>query len=156
MSNIEITLPDGSKQSVAAETAGPSISPIPSARAWPTRPSSPKVNGEMLRPHPPLEQDATLEILTTKRIPKRSRSTATPPRTCWPPPCSNCIPRPSSASARPSTTASITISTAPRPFTPDDLEKIEKKMWEIQARNLPYERVMTPKDEGLRNTPTPG
>src|SRR6266853_663714 len=36
------------------------------------------------------------------------------------------------------------------PFTPDDLEKIEKKMAEIQARNLPYERVMTPKEEGLR------
>src|SRR5712672_2867045 len=36
------------------------------------------------------------------------------------------------------------------PFTPEDLEKIEKKMAEIQARNLPYERVMTPKDEGLR------
>ena len=26
------------------------------------------------------------------------------------------------------------------PFTPEDLEKIEKKMWEIQARDLPYER----------------
>ena len=36
------------------------------------------------------------------------------------------------------------------PFTPDDLEKIEKKMWEIQARNLPYERVLTAKGEGLR------
>ena len=36
------------------------------------------------------------------------------------------------------------------PFTPDDLEKLEKKMAEIQARNLPYERVMTPKEEGLR------
>ncbi len=36
------------------------------------------------------------------------------------------------------------------PFTPEDLEKIEKKMWEIQARNLPYERVYTRKDEGLQ------
>ena len=38
----------------------------------------------------------------------------------------------------------------PTAFTPEDLEKIEKRMWEIQARDLPYERVMTPKDEGLR------
>src|ERR1035441_2020600 len=38
----------------------------------------------------------------------------------------------------------------PTPFTPDDLEKIEKKMWEIQARALPYERVLTPKEEGLK------
>jgi threonyl-tRNA synthetase len=38
----------------------------------------------------------------------------------------------------------------PTPFTPEDLEKIEKRMWEIQARDLPYERVMTEKNEGLR------
>src|SRR6185295_15652000 len=38
----------------------------------------------------------------------------------------------------------------PVPFTPEDLEKIEKRMWEIQARDLPYERILTPKDEGLR------
>jgi threonyl-tRNA synthetase len=36
------------------------------------------------------------------------------------------------------------------PFTPEDLEKIEQRMWEIQKRNLPYERVMTTKNEGLR------
>jgi threonyl-tRNA synthetase len=38
----------------------------------------------------------------------------------------------------------------PTPFTPEDLEKIEKKMWEIQARDLPYERKYTPKAEGLK------
>ena len=42
------------------------------------------------------------------------------------------------------------------PFTPDDLEKIEKKMWEIQARALPYERVLHPKAKACRNTPKPG
>jgi threonyl-tRNA synthetase len=36
------------------------------------------------------------------------------------------------------------------PFTPEDLEKIEKRMWEIQARDLPYERKYTPKEEGLK------
>ena len=36
------------------------------------------------------------------------------------------------------------------PFTPEDLEKIEKKMWEIQKRNLPYERVYTRKEDGLQ------
>src|SRR6185295_18148247 len=35
-------------------------------------------------------------------------------------------------------------------FTPEDLERIEAKMWEIQARNLSYDRVMTPKAEGLK------
>jgi threonyl-tRNA synthetase len=36
------------------------------------------------------------------------------------------------------------------PFTPEDLEKIEKRMWEIQARNLPYERKLTSKSDGLQ------
>jgi threonyl-tRNA synthetase len=36
------------------------------------------------------------------------------------------------------------------PFTPDDLEKIEARMWEIQARNLPYERKLTAKSDGLK------
>jgi threonyl-tRNA synthetase len=38
----------------------------------------------------------------------------------------------------------------PDAFTPEDLEKIEKKMWEIQARGLPYERKYTEKNEGLK------
>ena len=38
----------------------------------------------------------------------------------------------------------------PDAFTPEDLEKIEKKMWEIQARNLRYERKYTEKKEGLK------
>ena len=37
----------------------------------------------------------------------------------------------------------------PTPLTPDDLEKLEKKMAEIQARNLPYERQYTEKQKGL-------
>jgi threonyl-tRNA synthetase len=36
------------------------------------------------------------------------------------------------------------------PFTPEDLEKIEAKMWEIQKRHLPYERVYTRKEDGLK------
>ena len=35
------------------------------------------------------------------------------------------------------------------PFTPEDLEKIEAKMAEIQKRDLPYERKLSPKNEGL-------
>ena len=35
------------------------------------------------------------------------------------------------------------------PFTPEDLEKIEAKMAEIQKRDLPYERKLSPKSEGL-------
>jgi len=36
------------------------------------------------------------------------------------------------------------------PFTTEDLERIEKKMQEIRDRDLPYGRVIVPKEEGLR------
>jgi threonyl-tRNA synthetase len=35
------------------------------------------------------------------------------------------------------------------PFTPEDLEKLEARMAELQAKGLTFERVMTPKDVGL-------
>ena len=38
----------------------------------------------------------------------------------------------------------------PKPFQPEDLEKIEARMWEIQGRDLPYERKYMPKAEGLK------
>jgi threonyl-tRNA synthetase len=37
-----------------------------------------------------------------------------------------------------------------RPFVPEDLEAIEKKMKELASRDLPYERQMWPRDEALR------
>ncbi len=38
----------------------------------------------------------------------------------------------------------------PRPFVPEDLEAIEKKMKELAAADLPYERQMWPREEALR------
>src|SRR5438105_5576149 len=37
----------------------------------------------------------------------------------------------------------------PTPFTPEDLEKIEKKMQELVQQNLPYAREFLPHPEGL-------
>jgi threonyl-tRNA synthetase len=37
-----------------------------------------------------------------------------------------------------------------QPFTPEDLEKIEKKMHELAAKDLPNERKLLPKDEALK------
>src|SRR6185312_5014550 len=37
----------------------------------------------------------------------------------------------------------------PTHFTPEDLEKIEKKMWELQAKNLTYERRLMEKQAGI-------
>src|SRR5580693_6492741 len=65
MSNIEITLPDGSQKSVEAGSR-----PIDIARSISPRLADAaivaKVNGELYDLTRPLEKDATLQILTTK------------------------------------------------------------------------------------------
>ena len=38
----------------------------------------------------------------------------------------------------------------PTPFTPDDLEKMEKKMQELVQQNIPYAREFLPRDQGLQ------
>jgi threonyl-tRNA synthetase len=42
------------------------------------------------------------------------------------------------------------------PFTPEDLEKIEKKMQELVQQNLPYAREFLPRDEGLQRFKSEG
>src|SRR5574337_609621 len=37
----------------------------------------------------------------------------------------------------------------PTPFTPEDLEKIEKRMQELAQQNIPYAREFVPRKEGL-------
>jgi threonyl-tRNA synthetase len=37
----------------------------------------------------------------------------------------------------------------PTPFTPEDLEKIEKKMLELAQQNIPYAREFLPREQGL-------
>ena len=148
MSNIEITLPDGSKKSVAAETRPLDIAKEISPRLADAAIVA-KVNGELFDLTRPIEKDASLEILTSKH------------------PESLYVYRHSTAHLLAAAVLELYPETKlgigppiengfyydfdrATPFTPEDLEKIEKKMWEIQARCLPYERVMTPKDEGLR------
>jgi threonyl-tRNA synthetase len=148
MSNIEITLPDGSKKPVEAGTR-----PIDIAKSISPRLADAaivaKVDGELYDLTRPLEKDASLQILTAKD------------------PESLGVYRHSSAHLLAAAVLEIYPETKlgigpaidngfyydfdrAAPFTPEDLEKIEKKMWELQSRDLPYERIYTRKDEGLK------
>jgi threonyl-tRNA synthetase len=148
MSNIEITLPDGNKRPVAAGTRpidiAKSISPRLADVAIVAR-----VDGELYDLTRPLEKDASLQILTAKD------------------PESLGVYRHSSAHLLAAAVLELFPETKlgigpaidngfyydfdrAAPFTPEDLEKIEKKMWELQSRDLPYERIYTRKDEGLK------
>ena len=148
MSSIVITLPDGSQMPFESGArpfdVAQSISPRLADAAI-----AAKVDGELVDLNRPIEKDAKLEILTAKN------------------PESLYIYRHSTAHLL----AAAVLELYPEtklgigppiengfyydfdravPFTPEDLEKIEKKMWEIQARHVPYERVYTRKEDGLK------
>ncbi len=148
MSSITITLPDGSRQEVSAGSrpldVARSISPRLADDAIAAR-----VNGELFDLTRPLDADSTIEILTT-----RSPEALT-------------VYRHSTAHLLaaavlelfPDTKLGVGPATdtgffydfqRDQAFTPEDLEAIEARMWDLQKRGLPYERKLTPKSEGLK------
>lgn len=148
MSNIEISLPDGSHKPVEAGT-----SPLDIAKSISPRLADAaivaKVNGELYDLTRPLESDASVQLLTAKdpeSLVVYRHSTAHLLAAA----VLELYPETKLGIGPPIDTGFYYDFDRATPFTPDDLEKIEKKMWEIQARNLPYDRVLTRKDEGLR------
>ena len=148
MSQIEITLPDGSKRPVEAGTTpldiAKSISPRLADAALVAR-----VNGELYDLTRPIDSNASIQILTNKdaealQVYRHSTAHLLAAAVL------ELYPETKLGIGPPIDTGFYYDFDRATPFTPEDLEKIEKKMWEIQARNLPYERIYTQKDEGLR------
>lgn len=147
MSQITITLPDGSQQQHASGTK-----PIEIARAISPRLADDavvaRVNGNLFDLTRPLEEDAKLEILTSRNpeaLEVYRHSTAHLLAAA----VLELFPETQLGIGPPTEAGFYYDFQRETAFTPEDLEKIEAKMWEIQARDLPYERVMTQKEEGL-------
>ena len=148
MSNFQVTLPDGSVQNVPAGAA-----PIDVARSISPRLADDalvaKVNGNLWDLNRPLEADSTLQILTPKSpeaLEVYRHSTAH-------------LLAAAVLELYPETKLGVGPAIdngfyydfqRPQAFAPEDLEKIEKKMWELQAQDLPYQRKYMPKEEGLK------
>src|SRR5215470_754921 len=148
MSNIEITLPDGSKQPFPDQTRPIDVATKISPRLADAAIVA-KVNGELFDLTRPIEQSATLQILTPKdpeALYVYRHSTAHLLAAA----VLELYPETKLGIGPPIENGFYYDFDRATPFTPEDLEKIEKKMWEIQSRKLPYERIMTQKDEGLR------
>jgi threonyl-tRNA synthetase len=148
MSNIEITLPDGSKQSVPTGTRPIDIAQSISPRLADAAIVA-KVNGELRDLNRPLESDAKLQILTTKdpeALEVYRHSTAHLLAAA----VLELYPETKLGIGPPIDTGFYYDFDRAVPFTPEDLEKIEKRMWEIQKRSLPYDRVYTKKEDGLQ------
>ncbi|HKE29709.1 MAG TPA: threonine--tRNA ligase, partial [Bryobacteraceae bacterium] len=148
MSNIDITLPDGSQKSLPEGTrpidVAQSISPRLADAAIVA-----KVNGELYDLTRPLEKSASLQILTPKdpeALTVYRHSTAHLLAAA----VLELYPETKLGIGPPIESGFYYDFDRATPFTPEDLEKIEKKMWEIQSRHLPYERIYTRKEDGLK------
>jgi threonyl-tRNA synthetase len=146
--SITVTLPDGNQQQVPNGTR-----PIDVAKSISERLADAaivaRVNGDLFDLSRPLETDATLQILTAKNpealeVCRHSTAhlLALAVQTLFPE---------TKLGIGPPTEAGFYYDfQRATPFTPDDLEKIEAKMWELQKQSLPYERKMIEKQEGLK------
>jgi len=147
MENIQVTLPDGSVKSVAAGST-----PLDVAKSIGTRLADDcivaRVDGNMWDLTRPFDGDAKLELLTTKNpdaLEVYRHSTAHLLAAA----VLELFPGTKLGIGPPIESGFYYDFDPAEPFTPDDLEKIEKKMWEIQARDLPYERQYMEKQKGL-------
>ena len=148
MSELNVTLPDGSVKTVPQGTA-----PIDIARSIGTRLADDaivaKVDGAFWDLTRPFEGNASLQILTTRNpeaLQVYRHSTAHLLAAA----VLELFPETKLGIGPPIENGFYYDFQRDDPFSPDDLEKIEKRMWEIQARDLPYERKYTPKVEGLK------
>jgi threonyl-tRNA synthetase len=148
MSQIEITLPDGSRQAVEAGTR-----PIDVARSISPRLAdaalAAKLDGNLADLDQPIEKNASLEILTARNpealyVYRHSTAHLLAAAVL------ELYPETKLGIGPPIENGFYYDFDRPTAFTPEDLEKIERKMWEIQKRHVPYQRVYTPKEEGLK------
>jgi threonyl-tRNA synthetase len=148
MSDLQITLPDGSVQSVPQGARPLDVAAGISQRLADDAIVA-RVNGGLWDLNRPFEGDATLQILTAKNpdaleVVRHSTAHLLAAAVL------ELFPETKLGIGPPIETGFYYDFARPDPFTPEDLEKIEKKMWEIQARGLPYERKYTEKNEGLK------
>src|ERR1700731_2912767 len=148
METISITLPDGATRQVPTGTTAAEIARNIS-HGLAREALVARADGELIDLARPLDRDTRLAILTAKdpdalQVYRHSTAHLLAAAVL------ELFPETKLGIGPPIDTGFYYDFDRPTPFTPEDLEKIEKRMWEIQARDLPYERVMTEKNEGLR------
>ena len=147
MSQITITLPDGSSRAVSPGTpvrdVAAEISPNLAKAAF-----AALVDGKIVDLSYPLQRDASVRIVTDKSpeaLPLVRHSTAHLMAAA----VTNLFPG-AQCGIGPATDEGFFYDfVVDRPFIPEDLEAIEKKMKELAQQDLPYERQLWPRDEAM-------
>src|SRR6476620_208435 len=145
--NIHINLPDGSDKNFLKGTTalevGKSISPRLADAAI-----AAKTNGDLIDLTRPLERDTDLRILTDKDpealgVYRHSSAHLLAAAVL------ELFPETKLGHGPPTDSGFFYDFYRPTPFSPEDLEKIEKKMQELVQQDLPYAREFLPRKEGL-------
>jgi len=145
--SITVTLPDGSSKTVPqgsrpldiAKSIGPRLADDAVVA---------RVNGQLYDLTRPFEGDAKLEILTSKNpeaLDVYRHSTAHLLAAA----VLELFPETKLGIGPPTDGGFYYDFQRETPFTPEDLEKIEGRMWDLQAKDLAFERKLTKKSDGL-------
>jgi threonyl-tRNA synthetase len=148
MSQVTVTLPDGSSKAVSAgapvRVVAEAISPRLAQAAL-----AAVVDGKLVDLTFPLSADASVRIVTDKSaeaLMLTRHSTAHLMAAA----VTNLFPAVQCGIGPPTDEGFFYDFVVPRPFVPEDLEKIEAKMRELAAQDFVYERQMWPRDEAKR------
>ena len=148
MSSITVTLPDGSQKSVARGTPVREFASTALPQSVMKKALAAEVNGQFVDLTYPLDRDASLKILTPDgpaALHLYRHSTAHLLAAA----VTNLFPG-AQCGIGPATDEGFFYDfVVPRPFVPEDLEKIEAKMRDLASQDLPYERQLWPKQEAI-------
>src|SRR5689334_16007737 len=147
MSQIHITLPDGSNRDIAAgapvRAVAEAISPGLAKAAL-----AATVDGKLVDLTYPLEHDATVKIVTDRSpeaLALYRHSTAHLLAAA----VTNLFPGVQCGIGPATDEGFFYDFVVPRPFVPEDLDAIEKKMKEMAQQDFPYERQHWPREEAM-------
>ena len=147
VATIKVKLPDGSEKEVPTGTTpldvAKSISPRLADAALVA-----KANDDLIDLSRPLEKDTELRLLTD-RDPEALQVYRHSSAHLLAAAVLELFPETKLGHGPPTESGFFYDFYRPTPFTPEDLEKIEKKMQELVQQNIPYAREFLPRDKGL-------
>jgi threonyl-tRNA synthetase len=148
MSDVTITLPDGSSRTVPAGTTPRDVAAGISPRLAKAALAA-MVDDRMVDLSYPLDRDARVKIVTQESpeaLHLYRHSTAHLLAAA----VTNLFPGVQCGIGPATEEGFFYDFVVPRPFVPEDIEAIEKKMRELAQQDLPYERQMWPRDEAKK------
>jgi len=145
--SIHVKLPDGSVKEVPKGTTAFDIAKSIGQRLADATLVA-KTNGDLIDVTRPLEKDTDLRLLTD-RDPEALEVYRHSSAHLLAAAVLELFPETKLGHGPPTDTGFFYDFYRPTPFTPDDLQKIEKKMQELVQQDIPYAREFLPRNEGL-------